>query len=297
MTSIVTRKEWIRVPEGHRLDLREGLPLLAMHLLGFLALAVRPSAAALAALAVTYAVRVFALTGGYHRYFSHNAFRTGRVFQFVLAFLGATAAQLGPLWWASHHRRHHAHSDTPADLHSPTLHGFFWSHLGWLFCRSATDPEYSNVQDFAKYPEIRWLDRHTWVAYGSLALLLWGVGEGLRTARPEWGTSGLQFVAWGFFVSTLLVYHVTFSINSLMHLFGSRRYATADTSRNNPVLAILSFGEGWHNNHHRYPVSARQGFRWWEIDITYYVLRLLGAVGLVWEIREPPARVLRETAS
>ena len=276
------------------MDIREGLPLLAMHLAGLSVFLVAPSPAALAAMGLTYAVRVFALTGGYHRYFSHNAFRTGRVFQFVLAFLGATAAQLGPLWWASHHRRHHAHADTVEDLHSPALHGFFWSHIGWLFCRSAADPDYRNVQDFAKYPEIRWIDRHSWVAWASLAAGLALAGEGLRAIRPAWGTGGLQFVVWGFLASTLLVYHVTFSINSLMHLFGWRRFETADTSRNSALLALLSFGEGWHNNHHRYPVSARQGFRWWEVDLTYYILRLLGALGLVWEIREPPARLLKE---
>lgn len=276
---------------SQRWDWKEGLPLLFMHLACLAVFWTGVSRAAVAACVAMYAVRVFALTGGYHRYFSHNAFKTSRAFQFVLALLGATAAQRGPLWWASHHRHHHRMADTEDDIHSPARKGFFWAHLGWLLVPEYSRTRYDLIEDFAKYPELRFLDRHPFVAPAALVLFLYIVGEWLK---PLGGSTGPRFVVWGFFISTVLVYHVTFCINSLMHMAGSRRYATPDTSRNNAVLALLSMGEGWHNNHHRYAVAARQGFFWWEVDLTYYALRGLAALGVVWDLREPPAKVYEE---
>ena len=274
-----------------RMDWKESVPLALMHVACLAVFWTGAGPAALGACAVMYVVRVFGLTGGYHRYFSHHAFKTGRVVQFLLAWMGASAAQRGPLWWASHHRHHHRFADQEDDIHSPSRRGFFWAHLGWLLCPKYAAPRLDLVQDFAKYPELRFLDRHAFLAPAVLAALLFGAGEALK---PWGGANGPRFLAWGFFVSTVLVYHVTFCINSVMHMAGTRRYDTSDTSRNNAVLAVLSMGEGWHNNHHRYAVAARQGFFWWEVDLTYYVLRLLAAVGLVWDVREPPSRLLRE---
>lgn len=272
----------------------DAVPLLIVHIGAACALFVGFSRAALVALLATYFLRVFALTGGYHRYFSHKAFKTSRAFQFILAVLGASAAQLGPLWWASHHRYHHQHADTELDVHSPTRRGFLWSHLGWLVCPRYSPTEVSRISDFAAYPELVWLNRYSYVPALGLATLLLGIGEWIQVRNPDGGVTGLQLVVWGFFVSTVLVYHVTFSINSLLHLVGRRRYDTPDTSRNNFVLALLTMGEGWHNNHHRFAVCARQGFRWWEIDLTYYVIRILAALRIVWDVREPPASVLAE---
>jgi stearoyl-CoA desaturase (Delta-9 desaturase) len=226
-----------------------------------------------------YVVRMWALTGGFHRYFSHRSYKTSRWFQFVLAFLGQTSAQKGVLWWAAIHRHHHRHSDTPLDVHSPRHTGFWFSHVGWIFSPQKNEADYSTIEDFAKYPELRFLDRHPYFP----AVLL-GVACYLIAGWP-----GL-FV--GFILSTVILYHGVFAINSLAHVVGKQRYLTADDSRNNWWLAIFTLGEGWHNNHHHYQSSTRQGFFWWEIDITYYVLKMLSWLGLVWDLREPPAQVV-----
>ncbi len=241
-----------------------------------------------------YLLHVFALTAGYHRYFSHKSFKTSRAFQFILALLGTTAAQRDPLWWASHHRMHHQHADTEEDVHSPRLHGFWWAHIGWVMKRELLQTRFDKIKDFAKYPELMWLNRHPYAPALMLAALLTGFGALLNHLRPEWGVSGPQFLFYGFFLSTVAVYHVTFCINSVAHLYGKRRFEVEDDSRNNWLLGLLAMGEGWHNNHHRYAVCARQGFKWWEIDLTYAVLRLLQGLGIVWDIREPP-KSIRET--
>ncbi len=223
-----------------------------------------------------YGVRMWAVTAGYHRYFAHRAYKTSRPFQFVLALIGTTAMQNGPIWWASLHRRHHKHSDGPGDPHSPSKHGFWYAHVGWVFDRTVPRPrDESNVSDLLRYPELRWLDRHEWLPLAAYALACTVIG-------------GLPGLLWGFVVSTLAVFHATMLINSLAHTSGSRRYPTNDQSRNNGLLAVLTLGEGWHNNHHHYMSSARQGFFWWEIDITYYTLRALALFHLVWDVREPP---------
>ena len=271
----------------------EAYSLIFMHLMLLTIFFVGVSPAALAALAVTYFLRVFALTGGYHRYFSHNSYRTSRAFQFVLAFLGASAAQLGPLWWASHHRHHHNHSDQTTDVHSPRHKGLFYAHLGWLMCGKYAKADQDLIKDLMQFPELRWLDRFHLVAPLTLVVIMYAAGDLLRRFAGV-HTTGWQFVVWGFVVSTVLCYHVTFSINSVTHVFGNKRFKTDDDSRNSLLLALLTMGEGWHNNHHRYPLSARQGFYPWEIDCTYYVLLLLEKIGLVWDLRRPPARVYEE---
>jgi stearoyl-CoA desaturase (delta-9 desaturase) len=208
----------------------------------------------------------------------------------VFALLGASAVQRGPLWWAAHHRHHHAHADRDGDVHSPQREGFLWSHTGWFLARANFPTKTHLVPDWSRYPELRLLDRFDSLVPALLALGLYAAGSALQRFAPGLETNGLQLVVWGFCVSTVLLYHATFTINSLAHRFGSRRYATRDSSRNNLLLALLTFGEGWHNNHHRYPGSARQGVDRWEIDVTYYVLRLLAALGLIWDVRIVPAK-------
>lgn len=238
-----------------------------------------------------YVLRMFAITGFYHRYFSHKAFRTSRAFQFVLAVMGATAVQRGPLWWASHHRHHHAYSDEHKDSHSPLQHGFLWSHLGWFLASRNFKTQSHRVKEFASFVELRLLDRFDVVVPILLGVGIYLLGNWLAIAHPELGTNGLQLFVWGFIISTVVLYHGTFTVNSLAHIFGKRRYATKDHSRNNLLIALLTLGEGWHNNHHHYPASASQGFYWWEIDLTYYGLKLLSALGLIWDLRTVPEHI------
>jgi len=254
-------------------------PFIVLHLALLAVFFVPVEPGALVLCAVTYYLRMFGITAGYHRYFAHRAYKASRAFQFVLAWLGCSTMQKGPLWWAGHHRGHHRHSDTPDDPHSPHETTFWWSHVGWIMSEEHTHTPWEAIQDWSCYPELRWLDRWHWIPGLVLGLACYLIG----------GWSGL---VWGFVVSTILVYHATFSINSLSHLFGKRRYATDDDSRNNFLLALITLGEGWHNNHHHYQSSANQGFFWWEIDISYYTLRLLRCAGLVWDLRQPGAKAL-----
>jgi stearoyl-CoA desaturase (delta-9 desaturase) len=232
----------------------------------------------LALAAAVYAVRMFAITAGYHRYFAHRAYRTSRAFQLLLAVVGASAAQKGPLWWAAHHRDHHRFSDRPEDIHSPLVRGFWWSHVGWILARRFDATKLERVKDLARYPELRFLDRFHVLAPVALAAGLFLAG-------------GWPALLWGFFVSTVVLWHATFAINSLAHVFGTRRYMTGDGSRNSLALALVTFGEGWHNNHHFYPSSATQAFFWWEVDVSYWALRLLSALRVVRDLRKPPPEV------
>ncbi|QJR13734.1 hypothetical protein DSM104440_00524 [Usitatibacter palustris] len=274
--------------EVRRIDWLRVVPFLLLHAGCLGAIWTGWSPIALVVCAALFTLRMFAITAFYHRYFSHRAFRASRPAQFVFAVLGASAVQRGPLWWASHHRHHHAHSDRPADSHSPREHGFFWSHVGWFLARGSFATRVERVRDFSRFPELRWLDRYDVAVPAALGVALYALGAWLEHTRPELGTSGLQLVAWGFCISTVALYHATFTINSLAHGFGSRRYATRDDSRNNAWLALLTFGEGWHNNHHHFPGSARQGFYWWEVDLTYYGLRVLAAAGVIHDLRAVP---------
>jgi stearoyl-CoA desaturase (delta-9 desaturase) len=273
-------------------DWSRTIPFIALHFSVLFVFVVGVSPVAIITAIVLYAVRMFAITGFYHRYFSHKAFKTSRATQFIFALIGASSVQRGPLWWAAHHRQHHVNSDKETDEHSPRLHGFLWSHMGWFLSRHNFSTRLDKISDFAKYPELRFIDRFDILVPVLLALSLYAFGEILAAYYPSLGTSGWQMVVWGFVVSTVVLYHVTFTINSLAHTIGSRRFQTRDDSRNNWFLALLTFGEGWHNNHHYYPGSARQGFRWWEIDISYYLLRLLQAGGIIWDLRPVPERVM-----
>jgi stearoyl-CoA desaturase (delta-9 desaturase) len=239
-----------------------------------------------------YVARMFGITGFYHRYFSHRAFRVGRPVQFAGAVLGASAAQRGPLWWAAHHRRHHRYTERPGDPHSPVLDGLLSSHLFWIFAAANHDTDLAAVEDLAVFPELRFIDRFHHLVPAVTIGAMFALGYGLGHAWPGLHTSGPQMLVWGFSVSTVLVYHATFSINSLAHRFGSRRYETKDASRNNAGLALLTMGEGWHNNHHRFPGAARQGFAPWELDATWLMLRALARLGLVRDLRPVPAPVL-----
>lgn len=283
--------------DGERIDLLRSWAFIGMHLGAAAALLTGFSWAAAAACLATLVVRLFGITAGYHRYLSHRSYRTGRVFQFFLAFLGAAAGQNGPLWWVSHHRIHHAHADTEKDVHPPGVRGLWWAHAGWIMARRYKGYDASKVQDLREFPELRWLERYHMVAPLSLAVAVFALGAWLARAHPGLGTSGLQMLGWGFFISTVLLYHVTFLVNSISHTFGSRRFETDDESRNNWWVALLTLGEGWHNNHHRAPSSERQGFYWWELDPTHYMLRTLSWTGLVRDLRDPPETVWAEVAA
>jgi len=262
-----------------RTTLRENFPFWMVHAVGVVgAIYVGWSWVALAWLVGSYAVRMFAITAGYHRYFAHRTFKTSRVFQFILAILAMSSAQQGILWWAAHHRNHHKYSDEPEDIHSPRQRGFWWSHMFWILSNNTPKPDLDRIRDFAKYPELRWLDRHDLFVAVAWGFVLYAIG-------------GSTALFWGHFVSLIVAWHVTFCINSLAHVWGSKRYATDDDSRNNALLAVLTFGEGWHNNHHHYQRSARQGFYWWEVDITFYVLKVLEALRIVRDVEGVPRHV------
>jgi stearoyl-CoA desaturase (delta-9 desaturase) len=276
------------------------LPFVLMHLacLGVIWVGISPVAVIVALIA--YLVRMFAITGFYHRYFSHRSFKTSRVGQFIFGLLGASAVQRGPVWWAAHHRYHHANSDQESDVHSPSQHGFWRAHMGWFLSIKGFAPDLRFVRDLLKFPELRWLDRFDILIPFLLGVGMFVFGVVLAHTAPGLKTSGTQMLVWGFFISTVVCWHATYTINSLSHVFGRQRYRTGDTSRNNWLLAILTLGEGWHNNHHYYPNSARQGFYWWEYDVTYYLLKLMSWLGLIWDlkpvpvsVRENPARKLR----
>ncbi|MBI4912094.1 MAG: fatty acid desaturase [Acidobacteria bacterium] len=233
-------------------------------------------------MAILYLGRMFAVTAGYHRYFSHRAFRLSRGVQFLLAFAAQTSGQKGVLWWGAHHRDHHRYSDTEQDLHSPVTRGFWWSHVGWVLSRDYDAYDPGKIQDFARYPELRFLDRHHWICP-------WLLGTGVFSLGLVTGLGPWTALVWGFVLSTVLLFHGTFFINSLTHLWGTRRFDTPDQSRNNFLLALVTLGEGWHNNHHHFQAACRQGIRWWELDFTFYGLKLLSWVGLVRDLRPFPA--------
>ena len=272
------------------------VPFVLMHLVCLTVFFVGFSWVALGVAVAMYLVRMFAITGFYHRYFSHRTFKTSRVGQFIFGLIGASAVQRGPIWWAAHHRHHHVHSDEPEDVHSPVQHGFLWSHMGWFMSRKHFEADLSRVKDLTKYPELRFLDRFDVFVPSALGTAIFSLGMVLKHHAPSLHTSGWQLLVWGFFVSTVAVYHGTYTINSLSHRFGRQRYNTGDDSRNNPWLALITLGEGWHNNHHHYPASVRQGFYWWEFDITFYLLKLMSLFGLIWDLKPVPEAVRENTA-
>jgi len=267
------------------------IPYAAMHLGCLAVIWVGWSPVAVGVAVSLYFIRMFAVTAFYHRYFSHRTFRTSRAFQFIAAVMGNACVQRGPLWWAAHHRHHHRHSDQEGDVHSPRQLGFFWSHMGWFMTRENSLTDFRSVRDLAKYPELVFLDRHHYIVPLALVGSMFGLGALLERVAPGLGTNAWQMFVWGFLVSTVVLYHAVYTINSVAHVIGKRRYETTDDSRNNFFLALLTLGEGWHNNHHYYPGSTRQGFYWWEVDLSYYGLKALSWVGLVWDLREPPVAI------
>jgi stearoyl-CoA desaturase (delta-9 desaturase) len=280
--------------EADRVDWLRCLPFIAVHLAVLSGFVVGVSWVAVAVAIGLYWLRMFAITAFYHRYFSHRTFGTSRVMQFIFASIAASGMQRGPLWWAAHHRLHHRVADTDRDVHSPVRHGFLWSHAGWFMTESSFRTRVDVVRDLARFPELVFIDRYDVLAPMVLGAMLYFFGAVLNRFLPGLQTSGPQMVVWGLVISSVVLMHATFAINSLAHRFGSRRYATRDDSRNSLALALLTMGEGWHNNHHRYPGAARQGFFRWEIDLTYYALWMLSWAGLVWDLRPVPRQVLEE---
>ncbi|HWB29172.1 MAG TPA: fatty acid desaturase [Vicinamibacterales bacterium] len=260
-----------------RYDLGAMLPFLILHASVLLVLTVPFSLGMIAWLAGSYFLRMFGVTGGYHRYFSHRAYKLNRFWQFCFAFLAQTSGQKGALWWAAHHRDHHLYSDRKEDLHSPVHEGFWWSHLGWILSDEYDHYDPKRIADLVKYPELRWLDK-----YHLVPTILYGAAI--------YYIGGYAAFVWGYLVATVVLYHGTFLINSLAHIWGTRRFATPDESRNNFWLALVTLGEGWHNNHHYFMSATRQGIRWWEVDITYYVLKMLSWIRVTRDLR--PFRVL-----
>ena len=282
----------IDLPQKSRYSI-PGLSFIVLHLIPLGALFTGATLFDWIVCAVLYVARMFWVTGGYHRYFSHKTYKTSRFFQFLIAFFAQTSIQKGALWWASHHRIHHRHSDTENDPHSMKLFGFWYSHMGWIASKKHKRTEYKIIGDYAKYPELVWLNKYHLVPPLILAVLVMAVGGMVNGSgiADMFTTAGLSTLFVGFFLSTVFLFHGTFSINSLMHKIGKQRYKSGDESRNSFILALVTLGEGWHNNHHYYQASARQGFFWWEIDITYYGLKMMSWLGLIWDLRGVPEKV------
>jgi stearoyl-CoA desaturase (delta-9 desaturase) len=281
----------VPVDDGKRVEWVRIVPFIILHGMCLGVIWVGWSWIAVATAVTLYLLRMFAITAFYHRFFSHRTYRTNRFWQFIFAVMGNSAVQRGPLWWASHHRHHHRFADTAEDPHSPSRHGFWWSHIGWLTSDRNFRTRANYVKDWARFPELVWLNRFDTLVPVLLASGLYAVGAMLKAHAPQLGTSGPQMLIWGFFISSAVLFHGTVTINSLDHMIGSRRYDTPDTSRNNWFLALITLGEGWHNNHHHYAISARQGFFWWEMDATFYLLKLISWLGIVWDLRPVPEHV------
>ena len=261
--------------------------MLGFHLACLAVFVTGVSTPALVAAVVMFVVRGMGVTTGFHRLLAHRSFKTGRVVQFILALGGSLATQGGPLWWVAHHRAHHRDTDTDLDIHSPVTKGLWQSHIGWMMSHAAFNEKGANSRDLHKFPELKFLQRHyIWIILLQIAAI-YAVGSLMHAVVPEWGTTGAQMLVWGFFISTVLTWHVTFMVNSVCHRWGARPYETGDASTNNVFIGIFAFGEGWHNNHHKFPFSARHGLRWWQVDATWWLLKLLEALGLVWDLKLP----------
>ncbi len=270
------------------------LPFIFLHLGCFAVIWVGTSWFVVVTALFLYVIRMFAITGFYHRYFSHRTFKTSRMAQFIFAVLGNSSMQRGALWWAATHRHHHKHSDHEEDIHSPVVSGFLWSHIGWLTSMKNFPTAYKSIPDLSKYPELVFLNRYDQIVPFGYGLIMLGLGFMIEYVFPNFGVTAAQFFVWTFFISTTVLLHGTLFINSLAHVWGKRRYDTDDDSRNSWLLTFITMGEGWHNNHHRYPHSVRQGFRWWEIDMTYYGLKLLAVFGIIWDLKPVPAKIVQE---
>lgn len=284
--SIADKVDWIRT-----------IPFIILHLGCLGVIWVGWSWTAVLFAIALYFIRMFAVTGFYHRYFSHRTFQTSRLGQLLFAIWGGTAVQRGALWWAYHHRNHHKHSDKEKDAHSPHVRGFLWAHIGWITSRRNFPTDYNRVKDLAKYPELVFLNRFDIFIPIFLGVGIFFTGVLLNKFFPQLGVTGPQLLVWGMFISTTVLFHATASINSLAHLMGKKRFNTTDESRNSLILALITLGEGWHNNHHHYMTSTRQGFYWWEVDLTYYGLKVLSWLGLIWDLRPVPANIYEEVSN
>ncbi len=270
------------------------LPFIFLHLGCLAVFWVGISPVSVGAAVLLYFVRMFAITGFYHRYFSHKTFKTSRAAQFAFAVIGNSSMQRGPLWWAATHRHHHKHSDHDEDIHSPVVSGFMWSHIGWLTSMKNFPTAYKSIPDLSKFPELVFLNRYDQTVPFAFGLLMLAIGAALEYFFPALGVTVGQFFIWTFFISTTVLLHGTLCINSMAHVWGKKCYETDDDSRNSWLLTLITLGEGWHNNHHRYPHSVRQGFKWWQLDLTYYGLKFLSFTGLIWDLRPVPKAVLEE---
>jgi len=260
----------------------------------------------LAILAGMYLATAIGVTIGYHRLFTHRSFKTPRPVAAIFAALGSMAVEGPLLQWVATHRRHHQHSDRPDDPHSPhthgdglwgTLRGMWHAHLGWILATHTFVPTRNRasrvpvelaryVKDLRRDPLCRWMNR-TFPLWVALGLLIPAAVGGLATLT--WTGALLGFI-WGGLVRILLVHHVTWSINSVCHIWGTRPFRCHDESRNNALFGVLALGEGWHNNHHAFPTSARHGLQWWQLDVSYIIIRCMGIVGLATDIRVPSAQ-------
>ena len=274
------------LPDSEAIDWVRIIPFIAIHLTCLLVFVVGVSWVAVMVCVLSYLIRMFAITAFYHRYFSHKSFKTSRLLQGTFAVIGATATQRGPIWWAAHHRHHHVHADSAEDSHSPR-HGFWHSHIKWFLMKKNFPTKSSYVKDLKRFPELDFIDRYDILFPIIFATGLFMLGGYLERHYPKLNTSAGQMLVWGYFISTVLLSHVTYCINSLAHVFGFRTYETKDDSRNNFILAVFTLGEGWHNNHHCSPGSVKQGFKWWQLDMSYYVLFLMNKVGLIWDLKYP----------
>jgi stearoyl-CoA desaturase (Delta-9 desaturase) len=278
--------------EQDKLDYSICAQFLFMHLACLLVIWAGVSAVAVIVCLALYVVRMFAITAGFHRLLAHRTYRTSRLFQFLIAFTGTASYQKGPLWWAAHHRRHHLVADTAQDFHSPLTRAFWRAHFGWFLSSDSQKTEWKLIANLSKYPELRFLNRYYHLPPVVLAVSTFLLGTALERYAPGLGTSGFEMLVWAFFISTVVLYHGTFTVNSLAHIFGKRRFATDDNSRNNLFVAVITLGEGWHNNHHYYPSSERQGLYWWEIDVSHYTLRALSWFGIVWDLHTHPSDLI-----
>ncbi len=265
---------------------------VVFHVAALLVFYTGASAVAVIVALVMYLIRGLGVTAGFHRYFAHKSFRTGRVMQFLLGFAGSLATQGGVLWWVSHHRDHHRYTESERDMHSPRIYGLWHAHMGWMMSAKCFQTTGANVKDLHRYPEIKALQRHyAWIVIGQI-VFFYALGALLAAVWPQLGTSGLQMLVWGYFLSTVVLWHSTFMVNSVCHRWGRAPYHAGDDSTNNWLVAILALGEGWHNNHHRFAGSARHGLQWWQFDLTWIVLRLLEKLGLVSDLKVPrPAQI------
>lgn len=306
MSDVIDSKELQSNGAKMEIDWVRCIPFYLLHLSVVSVFYVDFSWMAVVMLLLMYFPRMFGLTGFYHRYYAHRAFKTSRWFQFVGAVLGGAAIQRGALWWASHHRDHHRHSDTEKDIHSPKQTGFFYSHMGWFMTKENFKFKANRIKDFTKYPELVFINKHDVLipvlffifcfCVGEFWNGVWGITAEEAKTSPWALSGGWQVVAYSFCLGTVLLYHSTFFVNSLAHVWGTRPYKTTDTSRNNLFIAILTMGEGWHNNHHHFQSAARNGFRWYQIDLTYMILKMLSFVGIVWDLKPVPKHVVHRTA-